>query len=156
MKIHQHLLRYCPETKIRACLKQVTPSKIDEICPLAIPNLIFTISMHILSLAKIHWYSLKLSLRSEKTGMQITPSKIDKVCPLAIPNQISTISMHNGSLAKIHWYLHVLKLSSGNKTWTDEHTDDQHETLIPRHYHVAGYKRKIFQNLFWWNLYIAC
>ena len=47
---------YCSETKIRACLGQITSSKIDEICPLAIPNQISTISMHIPSLAKIHWY----------------------------------------------------------------------------------------------------
>ena len=39
---------------------QITPSKIDEICPLAIPNQISTISMHILSLVKIPCYLLKL------------------------------------------------------------------------------------------------
>ena len=41
---------YCPETKILTCRGQINLSKIDEICPLAIPNQISTISMHIPSL----------------------------------------------------------------------------------------------------------
>ena len=57
---------YHLETKILACLRQITPSKIDEICPLAIPNQISTISMHIPSLVKIHWCLLKLSSGNEK------------------------------------------------------------------------------------------
>ena len=69
---------------------------------------------------------------------QITPSKFDEICPLAIPNQISTISMHIPSLVKIHWCL--LMLSSGNEKRTDGFTDDRRETIIPRHYCVAGYK----------------
>ena len=78
---------------------------------------------------------------------QITVSKIDEIRPLAIPNQISTISMHIPSLVKIHWCL--LKLSSGNEMdgrtdvrRTDGLTDDQRETMIPRHYCVAGYKKQ--------------
>ena len=60
--------------------------------------------------------------------------------------------MHIPSLVKIHWCL--LKLSSGNEIWTDRqtyhwqmdgrtdwHTDVQCETIIPRHYRVAGYKK---------------
>ena len=51
--------------------------------------------------------------------------------------------MHIPSLVKINWCL--LKLSSGNEKrtdgrWMDRHTDVQHETIIPRHYWVAGYK----------------
>ena len=56
------------------------------------------------------------------------------------------------SLVQIHWCL--LKLSSRNKIptnqhttdgwmydwWMDRHTDIQCETIIPRHYRVAGYK----------------
>ena len=55
-----------PETKIWVCLGHITPSKIDEICPLAIPNQISTISMHIPSLVKTHWCLLKLSSGKEK------------------------------------------------------------------------------------------
>ena len=71
---------------------------------------------------------------------QITPPKFDEICPVAIPNQISTKSMHIPSLEKIHWCL--LKLSSGNEIHTDGHTDVQRETIIPRHYCVAGYKNE--------------
>ena len=55
----------------------------------------------------------------------------------------------------------LLKLSSGNKKWmdgqmdrwltdeqadrqTDRHKDIQSETIIPRHYHVVGYKNTTF------------
>ena len=44
---------------------RLTPSKIDEICPSAIPNQIYTISMHIPSLVKIHSCLLKLSPQNE-------------------------------------------------------------------------------------------
>ena len=40
------------------CQGQITLSKIDEICPLAIQNQISTISMHIPSLVRIHWLFL--------------------------------------------------------------------------------------------------
>ena len=138
---------YSPETKIWACLGQITPSKIHEICPLAIANQISTISMHIPSLVKILSCVLKLWSYSPETKIwqllgQITLSKIDEICPLAIANQISKISMHIPSLVKIHWCL--LKLSSGNEKRTDGQTDgltdDQRETIIPRHYCEAGYK----------------
>ena len=39
--------------------------KFDEICPLAVPNQISTISMHIPNLVKIHWCLLKLSSGNE-------------------------------------------------------------------------------------------
>ena len=94
---------------------QVSLSKIDEICPLAIPNQISTISIHIPSLVKIHWYLLKLSSRNKNLTYcrQIMLSKIDEICPLAISSQITTISMHIQCLVKIHW--HLRKLSSGNE-----------------------------------------
>ena len=53
--------RYHPEMKIWACLGQITLSKFDDICPLAIPNQITTISIHIPNLVKIHSCLLKLS-----------------------------------------------------------------------------------------------
>ena len=56
---------YRPETKIWACLRLITLSKFDEICPLTVPNQIFTISIHIPNLAKIHLYLLKLSSGNE-------------------------------------------------------------------------------------------
>ena len=118
---------YCPETKIWACLGQITPSKFDEICPLAIPIQISTISKHT-------WFGenpLTFTCYHPETKIwvclgQITPSKFDEIGPLAIPNQISTISMHIPNLVKIHRCL--LKLSSGNEKtdrWTDGRTDDR-------------------------------
>ena len=60
--------------------------------------------------------------------------------------------MHIPSLVKIHWRL--LKLSSCNEKrmdgptydWQmdgrmDRHMDIQHETIIPHHYCMAGYKK---------------
>ena len=47
------------------CGRQITLSKINEICSLAIPNPISTKSMHIPSLVKIHWCLLKLSSGNE-------------------------------------------------------------------------------------------
>ena len=44
---------YHPESKMRLCCRQTTLSTIDEICQLAIPKQIYTISMQIPSLMKI-------------------------------------------------------------------------------------------------------
>ena len=110
-------------------------------------------SMHIASLVKIPSYLLKLSSENENMGVSRADNsvKVDEICPLAIPNQTSIISMHIPSLVKIHWCL--LKLSSGNEKrmdgrTTDGRTDGQthgrpSETMIPRHYCVAGYKKAI-------------
>ena len=135
------------------CHGQITLSNIVEICPLAIPNQISLISMHVPSLVKMPWYLCKLSSRNENIGMPRadTTSKFDEICPLAILNQICTISIHIPSLVWIRWCL--LKLSSRNEImadghttdrWTDRHMDVERETIIPRHYHVVRYKN-VFQ-----------
>ena len=94
---------------------------------------------------------------------QITLSKVDEICPLTIPNQIFTISMHTPSLMKIHWHLH--KLTSGNENTDgcttdgrpDGHTDSQRDTIIPRHYRVAGYKNGVRFFVLFFNLtYLLC
>ena len=51
------------------CGGQTTLSKIDEICPLPIPNQISIISMHTPSLLKIYWYLLKSSSKNENTDV---------------------------------------------------------------------------------------
>ena len=59
----------------------ITLSKFDEICPLAIPDQISTISMHIPSLVKISPCLLKLSSRNEKNGwtdVQLTDRWTDR------------------------------------------------------------------------------
>ena len=47
-----------------------------QICPLATQNHISTISMHIPSLVKLHWYSLKLSSGNENTEVSRTDSSV--------------------------------------------------------------------------------
>ena len=55
-----------------SCGRQITLSKINEICQLATPNQISTISMHKLSLVKIHCNLLKLSSGNENMDGQMT------------------------------------------------------------------------------------
>ena len=76
---------YCPEIKTWMYCGQIALSKMDNICLLAIPKQMSTISMHIPSLVKIHKYILKLSSRNKKkTWMcqgQKTLSKSEAICP---------------------------------------------------------------------------
>ena len=66
VKIHWYLLFcYHPESKILTYRGQITLSKIDEICPLKIPNQILTITRHTPSLVKIYRHFLKLSSGNE-------------------------------------------------------------------------------------------
>ena len=60
---------YHPEMKVQTCRGQTTQSKIDEICPSAIPNQVSTIPMHIPSKVKIRWHLLKLSSGNENTDV---------------------------------------------------------------------------------------
>ena len=101
--------------KIWACLGQITPKKFDKICPLAFPNQISLMSIHIASLVKIPCYLLKLSSGNKNMGVSRADNsvKFDEICPLAIPNQISLMSMNIASLMEIPCYL--LRLSSGNE-----------------------------------------
>ena len=129
-------------------------SKIEELCPLAIPNQTSTVSMHMPSLVKIidiySRYCLEMKILT--CDGQITLSKINKICPLAIQNLISIISMHIPNLLKIH--LHLLKLSSGIKN-TDKGTDRkmdrpidvQCEIIVPCHYCVSGYQKKNYPTM---------
>ena len=88
-----------------SCREQITVLKIDKICPLAIPNQISTISMHISCLVKIHWDLLEQLSRNEKLMFrrQITLWKLDENFPLAIQNQISTIPMRILSVIVQKW-----------------------------------------------------
>ena len=94
------------------------------------------------------WYHQKIKTLNYNTPPISCRRQIfDEICPFTIPNQISIISMHIPSLVKIHWCLLML-LSRNKKTdgWTynwrmDRHMDAQRETIIPRHYCVAGYKK---------------
>ena len=103
-------------------------------------------SMHIASLVKILCYLLKLSTGNEKMGVSRANNSVKNWRILPISNSKPDLYNINAqtSLVKIHWCL--LKLSSGNEKRTegrtDRHTDIQREAIIPRHYCVAGYKKK--------------
>ena len=72
--------------KIWTCLGQITPLKIDEICPLAIPNLISLLSIHIASMVKIPCYLLKLSSGNEKMGVSRPDNSVNILRNLPISN----------------------------------------------------------------------
>ena len=57
--------------KIRTYRGQKTLAKIDEICPLTIPYLLFTILMQTPSLVKIHWHLQKLSGNENTDGRTV-------------------------------------------------------------------------------------
>ena len=61
-----------------------TPSKFDDICPLAIPNQISLMSMHIASLMKIPCYLLKLSSGNENMGVSRADNSVKIQQNLAI------------------------------------------------------------------------
>ena len=63
-----------------SCQGQITLSIIDEICPLAIPNQISFISMHVPGLVKIPWHLLKLLSWNENMDMSWADNSI-KIWP---------------------------------------------------------------------------
>ena len=76
---------------------QITPSKIDEISPIAIPKQISTISMHTPSLVTIHWYLLKLSSRNENTNVSRADNSVEYWRRLPISNpkpDLHNINVH--------------------------------------------------------------
>ena len=134
---------YSPETKIRACLGQITPSKFDEICPLAIPNQISTMSMHIPSLVKIHWCLVKLSSGNENMGMSRAENSIKNWRHLPISNpkpDLNNINAYTKFGENTLMFTQDIIRKRKTDGQTDGLTDDQRVTIIPRHYCVAGYK----------------
>ena len=124
--------------------------------PLAILNKICTISIHIISLMKIHWHLLKLSSRNKNMDVWCADNSVKNWwnLPISNPKQIYTISMHTSSLVKIH--LCLLSYHSETKygwtydRWTDRgHTDNQSETIITRSCRVVWYK--MLKSLGRWN-----
>ena len=85
-------------TPLLSCQEQIMLSKCDKICPLAIPNHISLISMHVQSLVKIPWYLIKLSSGNENMIVYQADNSV-KIWPnLSISNpkpDLSTINAHN-------------------------------------------------------------
>ena len=136
--------------KIQTCRRQITLSKIDEICTSAIPKQISTIPMHTPSFVKIHWYLLKLSSRNENTDLSWADNsfKIGEIFQLIIQNQISIISVHTSSLVKnpltftkviTRKWKNMYRPSTDG--WSDRYAESLHDTIMPCYYRVAGYKK---------------
>ena len=130
--------------KIRTCPGQITLSKIDEICPSAIPNRISTISMHIPSLGKIHWYLLILSSKNENTDLSRADNSVNNWRNMPINNpkpDLHNINAHTKFGENPLTFTQVIVRKRKYGRMMDGHTDSQCDTIIPRHYHVAGYKK---------------
>ena len=128
-----------PENKKRACLGQITPSKFDEICLLAILNQISTISMHILSLVKIHWCILKLSSVNENMGMSRADNSVKNWRNLPISNpkpDLYNINAHTkfGENPLMFTQVIIRKRKTDGRTYdwlTDGRTDTRTSNVKP-------------------------
>ena len=81
-----------------SCRGQIIMSKTGENCPLAIPNQIFTISMHTPSLVKIHWDLLKLLYWNENRDVLQIDNSVKNWRNLPISNlkpDLRNINAHN-------------------------------------------------------------
>ena len=139
---------YCPESKIQIDCGQITLSKMDKICPLAIPKQI-TISMHKPSLVKIHRYLLKLSSRNENMDVS-RADNCQKLMKFAhqqfqtrYPQYQCTLQVCENPLTFTRVIARKWKYGRTDIQKMDRHTDSQHDTIISRHYHVAGYKNSV-------------
>ena len=121
--------------KIQMCRGQKTWSKTDEINSLAIPNRISTISMHIPSLVKIHWYLLKLSSRNESMYVS-RADNCQNLTKFAHWQSQTNINAHTKFGEKPTNFTQVIiqKQRYGQKNQKDRHTDHQRDTIIPHHY----------------------
>ena len=122
--------------------------KFNEICPLAIPNQISLMSMHIASLVKIPCYLLKLLSGKENLGVWADNSvKIWRNLPISNPKpDIHNINAHTkfGENPLLFTRYHPeTKDGRMYNWWTDRHTDIKRETIIPCHYWVAWFKNHI-------------
>ena len=122
-------------------------SKIDDICPLAIKHQISLISMHVPSSINIPWYLLKLSFRNKNMGVSWADNSVKIWWNLPVSTyqvwwkSINVYSSYHPEM-KYDWWTY--------DWWMDRHKDVQRETIIPRHYHVVGYK-KVLNIIFIWR-----
>ena len=109
--------------------------------------------MHIASLVKIPCYLLKLSSRYENMGVSRADNsiKIWRNLPISNPKpHLHNINAHTkfGENPLMFTQVIIRKQKTDGRM-TDGHTDDQRETIIPRHYCVAGYKK--WKYLIFWK-----
>ena len=129
-----------------SCRGQITLSNIDEICPLAIPNQISLILMHVPSLVKFSWHLLKLSSGNENISVSRADNSIKSWRNLHISNPKP--DLHNIN-ARTKFGENPLMFSRYHPEMKygrmDRHTDVPRETIIPCHYRVARYKNVLKQ-----------
>ena len=132
-------------------LRSYKSVKIDEICPLAIPNQIslifFLLNINAYTkFGKIPWHLLKLSSRNENMGMSRADNSIKIWWNLPISNpkpDLHNINAHTKFGENLLMFTQVI-IQERNTDWRmDRHTDVQCEIIIPRHYPVVGYKKSI-------------
>ena len=102
-------------------------------------------SMHIASLVKIPCYLLKLSSRNENMGVSRADNSIKILRNLPISNpkpELHNINAHTKFGENPLMFTQVIIRKRKTDRRTDGHTDVQRETIISRHYCVAGYKKQ--------------
>ena len=105
--------------------------------------------MHIASLVKIPCYLLKLLSGNENMGVSRADNSVNIWRKLPINNpksDLHNINVHIKFGENPLMFTHVIirKQNTDGRTTegrTDRHTDVLHETIIPRHYRVTGYKK---------------
>ena len=130
--------------KTWACLGQITPSKFDEICPLAILNQISTISMHTPSLVKLHWCLLQLSSGNEiwtdgrTYGWRITDGRMDRHTVVQretiIPRHYRVEEYKNINFTVFCWDVTVKPETELLMSWTEYH---HHALCLPLSIYVS-------------------
>ena len=124
-----------------SCRGQITLSNIDEICPLAIPNQISLISMHVPSLIKIPWHLHNLSSGNRK-GVSRADNSVKILRNLPVSNRkpdLYNINAHTKFGENPLMFTQIIIRKRNTDRRTDVRlTDVQRETIMPRHYHVAG------------------
>ena len=148
--------------KIWACLGQITLSKFDEICPLAIQNqgpvvqsaVSLTSSLRVISLTVLtdSIYSILIFLL--KKCEHFFSKKFQNICVSldvnfneSLTNDVVHFEQLGPDLYNINAHTkfgeNPLEFTQAIiwKRNTDRHTNVQCETIIPRQYHVAGYKK---------------
>ena len=107
-------------------------------------------------MVKIHWCLLKLSSGNENMGVSRADNseKIWRNLPISNPKpDLHNINAHTkfGENSLMFTKVIIRKRKTDGRT-TDERThrqtDVQRETIIPRHYRVAGYKKLYYDHLF--------
>ena len=120
------------------------------------------LNVNIYSNFKIPCYLLKLSSGNEIMGVSRADNsvKIWHNLPISNPKpDIHNINAHTkfGENPLMYTRYHPETKTGRTNDWrTDRHTDVQRETIIPRHYFVAGYKKwqKIRQGLYEKHMHI--